>query len=159
MVSKFNIKVLAWNCQGAGSSLTVPSLKEVCNLHSPNLVFLSEMKNQKNIMEKIKKRIKYDNIFVVNPSSKAGGLAIFWNCDLKIDKILFTDFTIEVKVAANLESGSWWCICVYGNSKVAIRQKQWEVLSERRRLWNNKMVFIGDFNDIISNEEKSGGRV
>ena len=35
-----------------------------------------------------------------------GGLAIFWNKELKIGKILFTDFTIEVKITANQESDS-----------------------------------------------------
>ncbi|XP_071921847.1 uncharacterized protein [Coffea arabica] len=109
-------------------------------------------------MKKFKKRVNYDNIFVVNPIGKAGGLAIFWNKDLKIDKILFTKFTIEVKIAANQESDNWWCICTYANSMASIRQKQWENLSDRKRLWNNRIVLIGDFNDIISNDEKWGGK-
>ena len=60
---------------------------------------------------------------MVNSIDKAGGLAIFWNKELKIDKILFMDFTIEIKITANQESDSWWCICIYANSEASIRQK------------------------------------
>ena len=56
MVSKYHMRVLAWNCQGAGSPLVIPYLKEVIGLHSPNLVFLYETKNKNNFMEKFKKK-------------------------------------------------------------------------------------------------------
>ncbi|XP_027093499.1 uncharacterized protein [Coffea arabica] len=40
----------------------------------------------------------------------------------------------------------------------SLKEKQWEILSERRRLWNNKIVLIGDFTDIVFNDEKWGGK-
>mgnify|MGYP004717959705 CR=1 FL=1 len=45
---------------------------------------------------------------------------------------------------------------MYANYDAQIRKQQWKVLSERKRLWGKKFVIAGDFNDIVSNEEKWG---
>ncbi|XP_071939813.1 uncharacterized protein [Coffea arabica] len=47
------MRALVWNCRGVGSPLTVPQLKESVKLHSPELIFLSETKNRKDVMNKL----------------------------------------------------------------------------------------------------------
>ena len=89
------MKVAVWNCRGAGGPLAVPQLKEIINLHSPNLIFLCETKNQKNAMEKIRKRINYEKCFVVDALGKAGGLTLFWNNELDVEYINSGGFYIE----------------------------------------------------------------
>lgn len=88
------MKVLVWNCRGAGSPLTIPFLKEVIHLHSPNIVFLSETKNQKQFMNKVKNFIGFDDLFCLDPIGKSGEMSVMWKKDMQIEKILFTQFTI-----------------------------------------------------------------
>lgn len=101
------MKVLAWNCRGAGSPLTIPYLKEVIHLHSPDIIFLSETKNKKNFMNKVLKQIGFDDLFCIDPIGKSGGLSVMWKKETQIEKILFTQFTIELKFPAFNDVEPW----------------------------------------------------
>ena len=67
------MKALVWNCRSVESPLTVPQLKEIINLHFPEVVFLSETKNRKCFMNKVMMKLRYDKLFVVDPIGKSGG--------------------------------------------------------------------------------------
>ena len=126
------MKALVWNCRGVGSPLTIPQLREVVRLHSPVLVFLSETKKNKSYLNKVKQGIQFDNVFVVDPVSIAGGLAVIWKKELAVKKILFTSFTIELLIEDNEAKFDWWCIGTYASSDTRIRREQWKVLTRRR---------------------------
>ncbi|XP_071933546.1 uncharacterized protein [Coffea arabica] len=61
------MRAVVWNCRDAGSPLTVFQMEEVVRLHSPEIIFLAETKNKKTVMNKIKRTLKYDSLFVVDP--------------------------------------------------------------------------------------------
>ncbi|XP_071921713.1 uncharacterized protein [Coffea arabica] len=67
------MRVLVWNCQGVGSPLTVPHLKEVNNLSSPSLIFLSETKNRKQVIDRIARGLRCDSNVAVEAMNKAVG--------------------------------------------------------------------------------------
>lgn len=67
------MRVMVWNCQEAGSSLVIPQIKEVKNLHSPNIIILFEKKNKKHYMDMLKRKIGMDKGFTVDDINKAGG--------------------------------------------------------------------------------------
>lgn len=43
----------------------------------PNLVFLMETKNQEQMVHRVRRRLKFQNCFLVDPDGVVGGLAIF----------------------------------------------------------------------------------
>lgn len=51
-----------------------------------------------------------------------------------------------------------WFIGIYASCEDQVRKNQWKVVKDRSRLWGEKWIIMGDFNDIVSNEEKWGGR-
>lgn len=53
-------------------------LKEVCNPLSPGMIFLSETKNKKRYMEKVRRILNFEDCFVVEAIDKAGGMALMW---------------------------------------------------------------------------------
>ncbi|XP_071905855.1 uncharacterized protein [Coffea arabica] len=152
------MKVVVWNCRGVGGPLTIPQLKEVTNFHSPKVVFLCETKNQEGFMGKVQRKIKYDNSYFVNSIGRAGGLALFWNNEVTLDKIVSTDWCISARVEDKDSKGYWGLVCVYASTDSNIRKAQWKSLEDRMRDWGEDWIIVGDFNDLRSSEEKWGGR-
>ena len=146
-----------WNCQGVGSPLTVPHLREVNNLLSPSFIFLSETKNRKQILDRIARSLRFDNSAVVEAMHKAGGMAVFWKEGTQVLEVNLTAFTIEVRLEDDDKHCDWWFIGVYASCDGQIRNEQWRVLRNRSRLWGDRYMIAGDFNDIVSNGEKWGG--
>ena len=57
--------------------MTVLQLEEIVKLHSPKLIFLFATKNRKDVMNKVRLKLRYDRLFVIYPVGKSGGLAGF----------------------------------------------------------------------------------
>ena len=132
------MKVLVWNCQGAGSPLTIPQLKEANNLLSPNLIFLCETKNKAQYMEQVKRRLHFEGCYVVEAMKRSGGMALLWHDDIKIKRIQHTSFTIEVQIQDTETQTDWWFIGIYASCWDQMRKQQWKVIGERKRLWGDR---------------------
>ncbi|XP_027166343.1 uncharacterized protein LOC113766338 [Coffea eugenioides] len=153
------MKVAVWNCRGAGGPLTIPQLKEVLNFHSPNVVFLSETKNQEKFMRSVQRKISFEKGYVVNSIGKAGGMALYWNNGVTIDQISHTDWYILACIKDKEVNSQWWLMCVHASTDSNIRKEQWKHIAERKKDWGEAWLLVGDFNDLQSNGEKWGGRV
>ena len=49
-------------------------------------------------MEKIQKILNYDCCYVVEAIDKVGGMALYWNSDVKILQVQHTSFTVEAQI-------------------------------------------------------------
>ena len=78
------MKAISWNCQGA---LTVKALKELRSKYRPYLVFLMETRNEDEVMERLRKKMRYENRYYVNPEGLSGGLALWWNNEVEVKVI------------------------------------------------------------------------
>ena len=64
----------------------------------PKLVFLTETKVEKYILERVGRRIQFTNLFVVPRVNTGGGLALYWKSDLDVDVQTFSNRHIDVIV-------------------------------------------------------------
>lgn len=81
---------ICWNCRGIRAASTVKELKELIYNFKPHLVFLSETKAKKNRMQNIKRRLNFDDMFVVDCIGRSGGLCLFWKSSVNVD-ILYSN--------------------------------------------------------------------
>nr|XP_027120622.1 uncharacterized protein LOC113737621 [Coffea arabica] len=125
---------MVWNCQGAESPVTIPHLKEVNNLLSLNMIFLSETKNKAKYIEKVKRILNFDNCYVIEAMNKSGGMSLMWNEETKVKDIKHSAFTIEVLIEDEEVKQDWWLIGFYASCDKQMRKGQWE---------ENQLVDIG----------------
>ena len=123
--------------------------------HFPDILFLMETKNSDAFIVQIQSWLGYDNFRTMEPDGLTGGLTIFLKSILDIE-ILFADKNlIDLKISNT--SKVWFISCVYGNPASHLRPLVWERISRIGVVRKEPWCMIGDFNDILSNDEKRGG--
>ncbi|PWA85745.1 Myc-type, basic helix-loop-helix (bHLH) domain-containing protein [Artemisia annua] len=69
---KTNVNMLSWNCQGVGRPLTVSHLRELCQTHRAEVVFLMETKNKERRMESIRRSLHFSGYYYIHPAGLSG---------------------------------------------------------------------------------------
>ena len=149
------MSILAWNCQGAGSIETVRFLRELRRKHYPDFIFLMETKQKSDYMLGLKKQLGYDHLFTVEPEGLSGGLAVMWKDSYQVAVLSSDKIIIDLKVAFG--SSFFFMSCVYGDPVVARRQLVWDRLDSVGLRRDEPWVLVGDFNELLSNDDKCGG--
>ncbi|KAL0864587.1 hypothetical protein Bca101_043705 [Brassica carinata] len=153
------MRILHWNCQGLGSSLTIPHLKDIKRSFNPEIMLLVETKNVDSVVNSLAKDLGYKNSFVVSACGSSGGAAFFWDDRVKI-KFLEDPMLYKTHMSVEGDDNIFWLSYIYGNPEGKIRKNQWQdmINSENAGFLHNKpRVLVGDFNDIKARKEKKGG--
>ena len=151
------MSILSWNCQGLGrpQGLTIQRLREMRQYHFPEILFLMETKNCRNVVEDLKVWLGYDRYHIVSPRGLSGGLAILWKKSVSLD-IKFSDRNV-IDCLVNYGDFSFFLSCIYGEPSAVGKDVIWERLNRIGVLRKEPWCLVGDFNEIQNNDEKSGG--
>ncbi|KAK9683154.1 hypothetical protein RND81_10G119900 [Saponaria officinalis] len=128
------MKILSWNCQGLGNPLIAGALSDWCWRECPNIVFLMETMICKKHLERIRNR-----------------------CGFTIGLYIGSRGRSAVKVRKENEEGWWKGIGIYGWPELCNKYKTWDMLRSLCYGDNIPTILFGDFNEILSNNEKEGG--
>ena len=108
-------------------------------------------------MEKVKFKIGLLNGLTVPSVGRSGGLALLWCRDIKVEIQSYSRNFVDAMVT-DPESGFKWRITsFYGNLETHHRKESWEVLRSLSQKIHLPWLHFGDFNEIVSVEEKLGG--
>ncbi|KAH7836079.1 hypothetical protein Vadar_032514 [Vaccinium darrowii] len=149
--------ILTWNCQGIGRTVTSQALGELVRKNRPSIVFLMETKNNKVKVETIRRSLKFDFGFYVEPDGLSGGLALWWNDDVDLEVESASKNLIHSIVNDKSSSSCWATTFVYGSPLRSGRDMVWEDMKDIGRYENLPWLSIGDFNEVLSLEDKLGG--
>ncbi|XP_012857002.1 PREDICTED: uncharacterized protein LOC105976270 [Erythranthe guttata] len=145
-----------WNCQGLGAPLTIHVLGDILRDCRPLLVFLSETKGTRPLLEKLKRRWNL-NGFGIDKVGNSGGLILFWQKEVEVDLISYSNNHIDAEVLDKNHNSKWRVTGFYGFPEISRRHESWAILRQLRNHRNLPWVVGGDYNEILSNNEKEGG--
>ncbi|KAL0396908.1 UNVERIFIED_CONTAM: putative mitochondrial protein [Sesamum calycinum] len=92
------------------------------------------------------------------PKSRSGGLALLWHKSLSVQLQSFGHHHIDATVYPESETEAWRFTGFYGFADVACRQRSWDLLSTLKNQSRRAWLIAGDFNEILDDSEKRGGR-
>ena len=147
---------LSWNCRGLGNLQTKEEFAALVSNKDPKMVFLMETKvGKKNTMERIGRKMQFANIFVVPCVNTGGGLALLWKADCSVDVQSYSDNHIDAIVDHGVDD-AWRFMGFYGDPDTANWENSWSLLRALSRHFSLPRLCMGDFNEILLDEEKLG---
>ncbi|KAK8506663.1 hypothetical protein V6N12_013477 [Hibiscus sabdariffa] len=138
--------------RGLGNKDMVRALKNAAFKHRTDIIFLSEMKQKKRYIEKIRMKMKIGNAFYVEPDGIVGGLALWWSNGVKLFVLHYDKNFIDTKISFNVES-EWFDTFIYAPPYTEEKHKFWDSLAALRNDINAKWCIIGDFNVVVCPEK------
>ena len=148
---------LGWNCRGLGNPRSVGVLRNIVRRWDPEVVFLSETKMRVAGMKRIKMKLGFVNGLYVQSQRKSGGLALFWRKDVNLEIKSYSRHHIDAVVAEERSGFKWRLTGFYGHPETHQRKESWRYLDTLNLQFNLPWLCFGDFNEIISADEKRGG--
>ncbi|XP_072076444.1 uncharacterized protein [Arachis hypogaea] len=149
------MSIISWNCRGVAAPATVSELHSMCKQLKPAIVFLMETRARESTIKKLKRRLHFEHVFHIEPRGLSGGLCLLWNEIYNINIYFWSDNHIKARID-DRKGKIWECNFIYGNPCFGRRKEQWRAITVNNNNKGEPQLFIGDFNDILSQEEKIG---
>ncbi|KAH7861779.1 hypothetical protein Vadar_030827 [Vaccinium darrowii] len=99
-----------------------------------------------------------EGLQLIDPVGIAGGLVVYWKKELKVRLISKCSFFIDLLISDDEAGYEWHLINLYASTNDAIRKAQWGELLHYRQRSSGEWIIWGDFNDLLWEDEKQGGR-
>jgi endonuclease/exonuclease/phosphatase family metal-dependent hydrolase len=147
--------ILSWNCRGLGGPSAIPNLRKLAREHKPDILFLSETLSHARNIEPIRVMLGYDCCLAIDVDGRSGGLVVFWKDNSKCSVLNYTRNFINMLVEDE-QRGEWRLTCYYGYPERSKRRHAWNLLRELVNMSSIPWCIIGDFNDLLSQEDKKG---
>ncbi|KAG4182229.1 hypothetical protein ERO13_A09G031322v2, partial [Gossypium hirsutum] len=149
--------LLCWNCRGIGNPATVRELKQLLVANNPDIVFLCETKVKSHNFSRIRTLCRMEGCLAVSAEGKSGGLALLWREGMKVMMQNYSKYHIDSLVC--LDDGMRLRFTgFYGQADPNNRNLSWDMLRRVKGTVNEGWIVAGDFNAILNNAEKEGGR-
>lgn len=148
------MSLLSWNCRGLAVVPTINELRELCRSHQPAVVFLMETKAPKERVERIRRTLKFKDMFVVEARGLSGGLCLLWNTKVGLEVLQASPNFIHTRVIDKGTDKMFNCTFVYGNPRFEQRRWLWASIQSLQVCKDWSWCCIGDFNEMINIGEK-----
>lgn len=154
----FPMKIVSWNCRGAGKPSFVMVAKDLIRTHRPNICAIFETHLSESNSLKVVRRLGYSNWFCVESAGLSGGIWLLWNeADIVVEATAVSRSAIHAVITPKFGE-PWILSSVYVSPHSPSRKKPWDEMKLVADM-DSPYAAIGDFNAITSPQEKKGGQI
>ena len=125
----------------------------------PTIMVLTETKVSGDRATKIVESLPFDGFFTTETIDYAGGLWLLWKKeDVEVIVPSVTEQEIHATIKVRDLDFSWIISPIYASPRLTQRKIMWDNLSQVAQLHNLSWLLLGDFNEVLSSDDKLGGR-
>ena len=152
------MNVLMWNCRGALNPDFKKRVFKMAVNYLPSIMVIAETRVGGSRAERIIEGLPFDGFIITETIGYAGGLWILWKKeDVEIKLLAATEQEVHATVKVCASNFSWLISAIYASPRLAERRILWSNIEEIGQLHNLPWLMVGDFNEVLSGEDKFGG--
>ncbi|KAK9988211.1 hypothetical protein SO802_028450 [Lithocarpus litseifolius] len=153
------MNAMIWNCRGALKHSFKSHVQDLVADHDPKILVIMETHLGGVRAKEISDTLPFQGAIHTETVGYAGGLWFLWNTDrIEVTNLASTEQEIHALVKVRSSNLSWIFTAIYGSPRHRERSMLWENLSVVANIHNLPWVIAGDFNELMSNDDKFGGR-
>lgn len=136
---------------------TFQFLKELTLQKKPDFIFLCEILCRKDRVKQFCHNVGFEGNVVVETRGHSGGIALLWR--YKDDVVLKSYSKNHIDVVVEKQGGNKYRLTgIYGEPDRSKRKETWELIRILASSLTLPWWLIGDFNNVLSQRDKKGGR-
>ena len=153
------MKMIAWNCQGAGNEMFRAHAYELHRRHRPNILIIIEPRISEARAQGVIDTLPYSHSSRVDPVGFSGGIWLLWNegPSFNVEIITSSEHSIHALIKVHSPSLSFLFTAVYAPPQFNKRKPFWDYLQNLAVNISLPWLLLGDFNDMISEDESLEG--
>lgn len=153
---KVQTTIISWNSRGLAVSTTSRELQDLMKTQKMAILFLMETRAQKKRVERVRRKLKFSNMFYVPAIGIAGGLALLWNKSYCVQVLNSCINYVHTAIQEKKTGNTFEITFVYANPTFDRRRYLWGKLQYLMPRRQGPWCCIGDFNEMCSVTEKDG---
>ena len=149
---------LIWNCRGAMKPQFRKTVMDLVEWHTPLLMVITETRISGARAVEMIESLPFDGLVVADIIGFAGGIWLLWRTNLvHVEVLAAIEQEIHAIIRVRSQSLSWIISAIYASPRFAERCLLWENLKLIASLQDLPWALMGDFNEVLSEEEKARG--
>lgn len=153
------MNIVIWNCRGALKPSFQNHVRDLVALHDPIIFVVVETHIGGDRAKEIIERLPFQGAIHNDTIGFAGGLWLLWDSDrVEITNLVNTEQEIHVLVKVRSSNLSWFFTTIYASPRLRERYLLWNNLFAIANAHNMPWLMAGDFNELLSANDKLGGR-
>jgi exonuclease III len=98
------MSVMSLNCWGVGNASTGKELRDLVKKFAPGILCIQETQISRDRVESLVASLGFDQYFEVDSTTRSGGLGIYWNNEINIGILGYSQYHIDVSVVGISEN-------------------------------------------------------
>ena len=127
--------------------------------HHPTIMVITETRVGGDRAARIIENLPFDGFFATEMIGYARGLWLLWKTEkVEVFVLSSTEQEIHATVKVRCSNLSWFISPIYASPRLNERRILWSNLTKVAQLHQLPWLLLGDFNEVLSGDNKYGGR-
>ncbi|OMO50810.1 reverse transcriptase [Corchorus capsularis] len=150
---------IIWNSRGTGNKTFRHHAIDMISTYKPSIMAVVELRVSGATARRVLRRLKMPKFHIADPEGFAGGIWLCWEESILSLEVVFSSPQLVHAFVERPGESKFLLSVIYASPILEIRRRLWDSLIEFAGSVDVPWLVMGDFNDVLSSNEKLGGSV